>query len=98
MSLQIEPRHLKIVLDILGPHATHTAVFGSRAKGTARTLSDLDLVMRISIAPTDIAKLRAAFEESNLPYKVDLVLISDLSADFRELVEKDFVPLTAPTP
>ncbi|MBL7689428.1 MAG: nucleotidyltransferase domain-containing protein [Bdellovibrionaceae bacterium] len=98
MSLQIEPRHLKIVLDILGPHAAHTAVFGSRAKGTARTLSDLDLVMRISIAPTDIAKLRAAFEESNLPYKVDLVLLSDLSADFLELVEKDFVPLTAPTP
>lgn len=88
MSLQIEPRHLKIVLDILGPHAAHTAVFGSRAKGTERTLSDLDLVMRISIAPTDIAKLRAAFEESNLP----------LLSDFLELVEKDFVPLTAPTP
>ncbi len=98
MSLQIEPRHLQIVLDILGPHAAHTSVFGSRAKGTARTLSDLDLVLRISIAPTDIAKLRSAFEESNLPYKVDLVLLSDLSADFRELVEKDFVPLTAPTP
>ena len=98
MSLQIEPRHLQIVLDILGPHAAHASVFGSRAKGTARALSDLDLVLRISIAPIDVAKLRAAFEESNLPYKVDLVLLGDLDSSFLKQVEQDFVPLTVPMP
>lgn len=98
MSLQIEPRHLQIVLDILGPHAVHTSVFGSRAKGTARDLSDLDLVLRASIAPIDLAKLRSAFEESNLPYKVDLVLLDDLDSSFLKQVEQDFIPLTVPMP
>ncbi len=95
MSLQIEARHHKIVLEILGPLASQTVVFGSRAKHNAKPLSDLDLAIKAPIEQQELARLKSAFEDSNLPYKVDLVLLSQLDANFLRLVEKDFVPLTA---
>lgn len=44
-------------------------LFGSRAKGTNKPASDIDLAIKgIGIQKDDIAALWAAFEESNLPF------------------------------
>lgn len=48
-------------------------LFGSRAKGTNKPASDIDLAIKgIGIQKDDIAALWAAFEESNLPFFVDV--------------------------
>lgn len=66
-------------------------IFGSRAKGTARKTSDLDLVL-MTKKPLEfsiLADLKEAFSESDLSFKVDIVDWSDISESFQKLIEKD---------
>jgi predicted nucleotidyltransferase len=66
-------------------------LFGSWARGEARSSSDIDL----AVLPTGplpdgtLAKLRLAFEESTIPYRVDLVDLRDVDEGFREAVQEE---------
>ena len=86
---QLEPKHFKIVKDILGPISGATYVFGSRAKSTAKPFSDLDLCLKANLGKTEIRKLQDAFEESDLPFKVDVVIWSELTDGFKKNIESD---------
>ncbi len=73
----------KCIYDILKPFAPqldYVRVFGSRADGRARRGSDLDLLIGGEMDLHTLLRLGVAFEESDLPYRVDLV-------HERELVE-----------
>jgi predicted nucleotidyltransferase len=50
-------------------------VFGSRAKKTRKPFSDLDLAIDAAspLAYSTLVNLKNDFEESDLPYKVDVV-------------------------
>ena len=96
--MDIAPDHLGIVAKILNeivPEA-EVFVFGSRAIGPAKAHSDLDLAIREKNGPVDngdMQKLKMAFEESDLPYRVDVVDLLSVSDEFRAIVEKQAVPL-----
>lgn len=90
-SIQIESQHEKIVAEILDRHKIEVYVFGSRAKGTARTLSDLDLCVKQKCDKRRIRKLHEDFEESNLPFKVDLIVWNEISASFQKQIEADLI-------
>lgn len=66
-------------------------LFGSRATGTARTSSDLDIgVLPTGPVPADtLARLHERFEESTIPYDVDVVDLSHVSPEFRERVRRE---------
>lgn len=90
-QLDLTPEHREIVLDIIALHLSPAAqvwVFGSRASGRARRYSDLDLAIdagrRLTI--DEMAILREAFEESDLPYRVDIVDRQALGAAFRRQI------------
>ena len=69
-------------------------VYGSRAKWTSRPQSDLDLVVFPAPEQHDrIGALREAFEESNLPFRVDLFVWDEVSDSFRKQIESDRVVL-----
>ncbi|MCL2145375.1 MAG: nucleotidyltransferase domain-containing protein [Endomicrobia bacterium] len=100
MSLSIEERHLKIINKILNENLKNTNaviyVFGSRANGKAGKYSDLDLAVDYSgqKLPFEIyASLVNAFENSVLPYKVDVVDLNEISDQFRNNIKNDFVEL-----
>ena len=87
----IQPKHLALVRAILLQHLPQGGIvwaFGSRARGDNREASDLDLAVDLGRALTlsELAALSAAFEESALPYKVDLVDMRQISVAFREIV------------
>ncbi len=66
--------------------------YGSRVKWTARPNSDLDLVAFPT--PTQrpqVAELKAALAESNLPFPVDLHVWDDVPERFREIIRKEYV-------
>ncbi len=69
-------------------------VFGSRAHRGAKPFSDLDLL--VLGAPLE-AKLRGAleeaFDESDLPFRVDIAEAATLSPEFRALIEPQAVEL-----
>lgn len=93
----IRPDHIDLVQQILQQHVPHAQVwvFGSRAKWTARDTSDLDLCISANAALSfeQMGALREAFENSNLPYKVDVVDWATTSEAFRAIIDQSKVPL-----
>lgn len=77
-----------IVRRCLGNLPVRVFLFGSRARGTARSGSDLDigLLPRNPLPATLLAELRDALEESSIPYAVDVVDLSRVDASFRDKV------------
>jgi predicted nucleotidyltransferase len=93
--IQLSEHHLAMVKEILSPYAYQFYVFGSRAKNKARPLSDLDLCIKDK-APVSLhilGEIDAAFEESDLPFKVDVKDWQTMSDTFKNLIEKDLTPL-----
>jgi predicted nucleotidyltransferase len=70
-------------------------VFGSRTGPTHRPASDVDLLLdsEVSIPLSTLARLKEAFEESHLPFRVDVVLRSALSPTFYQRIGKDLTLL-----
>ncbi len=98
-AIDITATERKTVLDLLDRHLPNTTawVYGSRVKWTSRPQSDLDLV--VFPTPTQLGRvgdLREAFEESDLPFRVDLFVWNDVPASFRTRIEAEHVPLTRP--
>jgi predicted nucleotidyltransferase len=100
MNLYIEQRHLELVKKILTDNLKNAGVtvyvFGSRATGRAVKYSDLDLAVDYSGAelPFEIyTKLKNAFENSLLPYKVDIVDLNTISEEFKNNIKNDLVKL-----
>ena len=94
MDITAEQR--KTVLTLLNRHLPNTTawVYGSRTKWTASPQSDLDIV--VFATPKQSARvsdLKEAFEESNLPFRVDLFAWDTVPEDFRKQIEADHAVL-----
>ncbi len=92
--IDIEKKHLNIVKEILRKYPYIFYVYGSRAKKKARKNSDLDLCYKEQIPGKVISDIKEQFEESDLPFKVDLTSWENMSTTFQKLIEKDLTPLT----
>lgn len=67
-------------------------VFGSRARGDFKKNSDLDLVVEIyngTMSALDAEKLKGKFEDSNFPYKVDVVPSEKVFEAYRKQIESE---------
>lgn len=95
--MDLKPKHLKIVCEIFARHLSGREVqlFGSRANGTAKPHSDIDLViMGDELLPvTTMRILRDAFDDSDLPFQVDLVEWAGTSEEFRKVILNTSIPL-----
>jgi predicted nucleotidyltransferase len=92
--IQIENRHLEILRSILSKYPYKFYAYGSRVKGTAKKYSDLDLCYQEEIPWNILSNIWGDLEESDLPFKVDLVNWKHMSSDFQELISKDLIPLS----
>jgi uncharacterized protein len=63
---------LRRILSVYAEQITHVDLFGSRATGTYRPNSDIDLVLHGDVAQSHIDHLWTLFHESNLPMSVDV--------------------------
>ena len=95
--IDIGPANLETIRRILREHVPGLEVhaFGSRVSWTARATSDLDLAL-MTTEPLNIgctAELKAAFTESDLPFRVDLVDWANTSESFRRVIEAECVVL-----
>ncbi|NOY80815.1 MAG: nucleotidyltransferase domain-containing protein [Kiritimatiellaeota bacterium] len=88
--LDLDARHSEKVRRILAEHVPECEVraFGSRTTGEARSWSDLDLLVMgpERLDPRRIWRLLDAFEESDLPFRVDVVDWNAASESFRAAV------------
>lgn len=86
---RLEEKHLKIFKEILKKYPYTFYVFGSRVKGTEKRLSDIDLCVIEDIPGNILSHLEEDFEESNLPFTVDIVQWKYTTDSFKKLIEKD---------
>lgn len=89
----LAPEHLRLVLRLLAKHVPELEVwaFGSRVVGSPKPHSDLDLAL-VSQKPIEVARLARLsleFEESELPFRVDLVEFGTTTPTFRAIIERD---------
>lgn len=69
-------------------------IFGSRARGNHKKFSDIDILFELTPPnPALLGVIREAAENSNLPYKVDVVPLNEMAASYLPGVMKDRIPL-----
>lgn len=88
--MHIDPRHLKIIQKILDKNPYTFYIFGSRLTGKhLKKFSDLDLCYFEKISSHEILRLEEDFEESNIPYRVDLIDWNACSSEFQKIIFND---------
>ncbi len=97
LKFDVTPEEFSIIRDILEKNlSSHCKVwvFGSRAKGSALFNSDLDVALecKTKIAQKFLIQLKTDFEESRLPYKVDVLDIKSVEPYFKEIIDKQKTP------
>lgn len=85
-------RDMQALMDIFQkyPEVKSVYLFGSRAKGTFKQGSDIDLaVMNEGVSDKTLRTLKADFEESTLPYNVDIAYFAGIEhKELREHVNR----------
>ena len=85
------PQQLETIEKILSGIVPGTDViaFGSRCSGKAKPYSDLDLAVKgtAAVTPDAMSDLIDAFQESDLPFRVDIIDWNTISDEFRQIIE-----------
>jgi len=93
--IDLRPDHLEAVKRILAELAPECEVraFGSRVKWTAKDYSDLDLVIvgQDKLERAHLDRIQEAFEESDLPFRVDVLDWRAISTEFKEIIEQGYI-------
>ena len=96
-KITLSEEQVQLVKSILTNHLPRNTLiwlFGSRATGTAKKFSDIDLLIDANRKPMSLelrANLANAFEESDLPYKVDVVDVVTVDAEFAKIINAEKV-------
>jgi len=86
--------HLETVRRILAAHVPGCEIraFGSRVTGAPKNYSDLDLAIvgRQPLNPDVMRGLKEALEESDLPFRVDVLDWNAIAESFQKVIERRF--------
>lgn len=94
--IYIENRYKEIILDILKKYPYTFYAYGSRVKGTHKPTSDLDVCFMETIPFGIQGRIEEEFEESDLPFQVELSDFNLMSPHFQNKIKKDLVLLHKP--
>jgi len=85
----------KILFQFLDSQKDMAFIFGSRATGSSRKFSDIDIGVKCEkqIDLLLLSDIEEAFEESNIPYKIDVVDFSNVTNTFRDVSMQEIIKL-----
>ena len=94
----LEDRHINFILNILKTNflGAKFYIFGSRAKGTYKEYSDIDIAVDFNKKKLDtdiLGRLLIEFQDSTLPYEVDVVDLNSIDEKFKNLIQDSLVEL-----
>lgn len=84
-------RNLELIVNLVksNPKVEKLILFGSRAKGTARKQSDIDLaVVCPQMSFREFLSLYSQVEELNIPYMVDMVKFENANQSLKDEIIK----------
>ncbi len=91
-------RHIKFILSILKNNFSGAKfyIFGSRAKGTYKEYSDIDIAVDLNNKKLDkdiLGRILIEFQDSTLPYEVDVIDLNSIDEKFKNLIQDSLVEL-----
>lgn len=96
----LEERYIKFILEVLHRNIPQKDakfyVFGSRAKGTHKEYSDIDIAVELGeekLSADILGKVLIEFVDSTLPYEVDIVDLNAIDEKFKTLIKDSLVKL-----
>ncbi len=95
-TIDITPEQREMIMSLLSRHLPDTEAwaYGSRIRWTSRSESDLDMVVFAKPEQArGVSDLREAFDESNLPFRVDLFVWDEVPESFRGEIEREHAVL-----
>lgn len=99
-TIDIEIAHQHVLINLLKTYLPDTTVwaYGSRTNGTSHSGSDLDIVAFIQKKQrSQVSLLKEAFEESNLPFRVDLFIWDEIPKSFQKnILQKHIILIEKP--
>ncbi len=96
-AIDITSGQRNTVISLLSRHLPNTEVwiYGSRVRGTSHPASDLDMIVFATPEQArEVSELRESFEESGLPFRVDLFVWDEMPESFCMQIEREHVVLT----
>lgn len=89
----ISEKEEKIIKNILAKFPYDFYAYGSRVKGDFTRASDLDILLMSDgeILQSDIEKIKNEFNESKVPYRVNISRRDKMEDYFFKLIEADLV-------
>lgn len=94
--IDLDIKYIKFIKNIISKYLDEYSLylFGSRAKGVAKKYSDIDLAILANNFSSEIKnKLEFEFENSTLPYEVDLIDLNNVNDEFKKLILSSMVEL-----
>ncbi len=94
MNIQVASRIKAIISKHLSPQ-DRIFIFGSHATGTARKWSDIDVGLSspFPLKLNLLAHIDEELEDSDIPYKVDVVDFNRVSEEFKNIALQKTIPL-----
>ena len=92
--IDLDLKYLDFIKDTMQSqlHDCKLYIFGSRVKGTSKQQSDIDIAIDSSeLTPQKKSQLMYMFENSTLPYEVDIIDLRNVSKKFFENIKDDLV-------
>ena len=91
--INLEDEYLKILKNILSKYEYKFYIFGSRVTPYIKPFSDIDIVYFDPIPISDVVKLEEEFENSDLPYTVDLIDFNQCDEEFQNTIKKNHIAI-----
>ncbi len=91
--IDVTKQQLQIIKNILKKYNYRFYAFGSRTKNKHKQFSDLDLCVIDDIPLHQATLVKSDFEDSDLPFTVDIIEWKFCDPDFRNAIKNDLVPI-----
>ncbi len=95
--IDLESKYLKFIKKTVAGYLKEYKLymFGSRVKGKAKKYSDIDIAIDSPEFNTKIkSRLEFIFEDSTMPYEVDIVDLNSITDTFKNLIKDDLVEIS----
>lgn len=94
--IDLNEKYISFIKEIVYHYLQNCEIylFGSRTKGTAKKYSDIDIALKSpNLNKNILLKIINDFENSTLPYEVDVLDLNNISETFRQHIEQDLTQI-----
>lgn len=92
-NIALSDDQLKAVLTILKKYPYTFYAYCSRTQGKSRPTSDLDICFIEPISLNIRSHIEEDFEESSLPFRIEVSDYNLMTEKFQTLIKKDLIPI-----